>query len=233
MTTKKDAEFVERVNALLVDPGRRVETATVCGVSFEPEVSGIDMIPVDNGRFASSVRMGVKLNTSRIGWNMAVKENGHLFERTVYLPPGVEADTELAAQWVAMVLSAGRRFRAYRENLPGPEELDKLMAKPVEEVDVLRLVLKQKNETIDGLCAEMVSLRNQLRAKDEVVEEIEGAGIQALRDHCEKFILDEHISCPEAVYQSDNVIENAYEFIEGVCKLVGYYDHDSGKVVKP
>ena len=45
-----------------------------------------------------------------------------------------------------------------------------------------------------------------------------------LVDHCEQFIQDQRISCAETVYQSDRVIENAYEFIEGVCDHVGYYE---------
>ena len=41
---------------------------------------------------------------------------------------------------------------------------------------------------------------------------------------CEQFIQDQRISCAESVYQTDRVIENAYEFIEGVCAIVGYYE---------
>ena len=45
-----------------------------------------------------------------------------------------------------------------------------------------------------------------------------------LVDHCAQFIQDQRISCAETVYQTDRVIENAYEFIEGVCDIVGYYE---------
>ena len=45
-----------------------------------------------------------------------------------------------------------------------------------------------------------------------------------LVDHCEQFITTQRISCAETVYQTDRVIENAYEFVEGVCDIVGYYD---------
>lgn len=45
-----------------------------------------------------------------------------------------------------------------------------------------------------------------------------------LVEHCEQFIQDQSISCAETVYQTDRVIENAYEFIEGVCDIVGYYE---------
>lgn len=47
---------------------------------------------------------------------------------------------------------------------------------------------------------------------------------QALVEHCEQFIQDQRIHCAETVYQTDRVIQNAYEFIEGVCDIVGYYD---------
>jgi len=47
----------------------------------------------------------------------------------------------------------------------------------------------------------------------------------ALLDLCEKFVNDQRISCPEAVYQTDRVIENAYDFITEVCEIVGYYEY--------
>ena len=39
---------------------------------------------------------------------------------------------------------------------------------------------------------------------------------------CQKFIEDQSISCPETVYQMDHVIQNAYEFLEQICEIVGY-----------
>jgi hypothetical protein len=50
---------------------------------------------------------------------------------------------------------------------------------------------------------------------------------------CEKFIKKQNIGCPETVSQSDHVIVNAYEFIEGVCDIVGYYDEEHDKFSKP
>ena len=41
-----------------------------------------------------------------------------------------------------------------------------------------------------------------------------------------KFIIKNKIHSAETVYQSDHVIENAYEFIESLCEIVGYYDID-------
>ena len=41
--------------------------------------------------------------------------------------------------------------------------------------------------------------------------------------NCEQFIHDQEISCAESISQCDNVIENAYDFIEEICDLVGYY----------
>lgn len=46
---------------------------------------------------------------------------------------------------------------------------------------------------------------------------------QALVAHCEQFIDEQHISCAEAIHQTDHVIENAHAFIEGVCDIVGYH----------
>jgi hypothetical protein len=41
---------------------------------------------------------------------------------------------------------------------------------------------------------------------------------------CEEFIKEQRITCAETVYQTDRVIENAYEFIEQICEIVGYAD---------
>lgn len=43
---------------------------------------------------------------------------------------------------------------------------------------------------------------------------------------CRRFIAEQHIYCAETVYQSDRVIENAYEFIEDVCDIAGYFPSD-------
>lgn len=42
----------------------------------------------------------------------------------------------------------------------------------------------------------------------------------------QRFIQQQNIFCPETIYQSDRVIENAYEFIEQVCNIVGYVGLD-------
>jgi hypothetical protein len=43
-----------------------------------------------------------------------------------------------------------------------------------------------------------------------------------LESFCRKFIEDNGITCPETIGQCDWVIENAYDFIEGICERVGY-----------
>lgn len=53
-----------------------------------------------------------------------------------------------------------------------------------------------------------------------------------LQKLCEEFIKKQKISCPETIYQTDHVIENAYEFIENICNIIGYYDDDLNKIVK-
>jgi hypothetical protein len=47
----------------------------------------------------------------------------------------------------------------------------------------------------------------------------------ALWNKCMQFIEAQHINCPETIYQTDWVIENAYEFIEQVCNIVGYKEY--------
>jgi hypothetical protein len=41
------------------------------------------------------------------------------------------------------------------------------------------------------------------------------------------FVLKNEIGSSETIYQCDHVIENALEFIESLCDIVGYYDYDT------
>jgi hypothetical protein len=45
-----------------------------------------------------------------------------------------------------------------------------------------------------------------------------------LLEHCQQSINDQRISCPETIYQTDRVVENAADFIWGVCNIVGYHE---------
>lgn len=47
----------------------------------------------------------------------------------------------------------------------------------------------------------------------------------ALLELCQKFVTDQRISCGDAVYQTDSVIENAYDLIFNICEIVGYYEY--------
>ena len=49
------------------------------------------------------------------------------------------------------------------------------------------------------------------------------AGLTELMDHITAFIRDNEITCAETIYQKDSVITNAYEFIEGICDIMGYH----------
>lgn len=53
------------------------------------------------------------------------------------------------------------------------------------------------------------------------------AMMQDLWKLCEGFIEKNKISCPESISQCDWVMENAYEFIEEVCDIVGYKEEDN------
>ena len=50
----------------------------------------------------------------------------------------------------------------------------------------------------------------------------EQAAKDRLWDLCKVFITKKQISCPEAVYQCDRVIESAPELIEGIATIVGF-----------
>lgn len=43
---------------------------------------------------------------------------------------------------------------------------------------------------------------------------------------CLKFINEQKIVCAETIHQTDWVIENAYEFIEDICEIVGYAENE-------
>lgn len=45
---------------------------------------------------------------------------------------------------------------------------------------------------------------------------------QELFELCKAFIEQQNIHYAETIYQSDRIIENAYEFIEDICNIVGY-----------
>jgi hypothetical protein len=49
--------------------------------------------------------------------------------------------------------------------------------------------------------------------------------LNKLLDICNNFIQEQKIGCPEAIWDSDRVIENAYEFIEEICECVGYWEY--------
>jgi len=48
----------------------------------------------------------------------------------------------------------------------------------------------------------------------------------ALFQLCKKFVDKHKISCADAVHQSDRVQEDATNFIEDVCEIVGYWEWD-------
>lgn len=47
-----------------------------------------------------------------------------------------------------------------------------------------------------------------------------------LYNHVKEFVEKQQITCSETVYQSDRVIENGYDFIDGCAKIVGFYKDD-------
>lgn len=47
-----------------------------------------------------------------------------------------------------------------------------------------------------------------------------------LRDLCRKFINENRISCFERTYDICVNVEKPFEFIESICKLIGYYGQE-------
>lgn len=54
-------------------------------------------------------------------------------------------------------------------------------------------------------------------------EEGLAAGNHKLLEACQKFIKKYEITCSEGIYQNDNVTLESPEFIEKICKIVGYH----------
>lgn len=50
--------------------------------------------------------------------------------------------------------------------------------------------------------------------------------LKELWSHVKGFIDEQEISCVEAIGQCDRVILNAYDFIEGCCDVVGYWEDE-------
>lgn len=48
-----------------------------------------------------------------------------------------------------------------------------------------------------------------------------------ITEYCRMFIARHNITCLETIYQMDEVIEAAFEFIEGICDRVGYAGADN------
>lgn len=46
---------------------------------------------------------------------------------------------------------------------------------------------------------------------------------------CQKFISEQAITCPETIYQTDRVMENAAELIEEICELIGYAPREAAR----
>ncbi len=51
-----------------------------------------------------------------------------------------------------------------------------------------------------------------------------GVDLSRLLEVCEQFIIDNRISCPEAVME-DRVFENAPDLIGTIAEIVGYYEY--------
>jgi len=52
------------------------------------------------------------------------------------------------------------------------------------------------------------------------------AELMALWKVCKDYVEVQEIHCEDTIYQTDWVIENAYEFIAQVCNVVGYKEYE-------
>ncbi len=49
-----------------------------------------------------------------------------------------------------------------------------------------------------------------------------------LTEICNQWVRRHEISCPESIYQRDDVQESLCELAEKLCSVVGYYEHTPG-----
>ena len=66
-------------------------------------------------------------------------------------------------------------------------------------------------------------LQSDPRFAEAMLDEMRKAKLWNL---CCQFVEKTCITCPETISQCDWVTENAYEFIEKVCDVVGYYEEE-------
>lgn len=69
--------------------------------------------------------------------------------------------------------------------------------------------------------------------RDQIVEQLssnngidEFRNLAKLKAIIQNFVEKQEISCVETIYQTDRVIENAYELIENLVEIVGYKEYD-------
>lgn len=78
------------------------------------------------------------------------------------------------------------------------------------------------------LSGRLRQMDKRAKAANARADRLEAAAKESdlLRQHVRKFVTTQEITCAETVYQSDRVIRNAYEFIEGCCEIAGYHKHE-------
>lgn len=80
-----------------------------------------------------------------------------------------------------------------------------------------RMTITRSGEPWIGHSGEGIPMDKMIIAMACEIEEL-----RKLKAHCKAFVKDQQIWGSECVYQSDRVIENAYQFIDGVCEIVGF-----------
>lgn len=91
------------------------------------------------------------------------------------------------------------------------------------EADEIKVLSKEYNELVRNICKERRIIEENEDLKLKSVTEIDKRN--QLFDLCKKYCDDHEISCAEMIYDTDDIITDAYEFIEKICDIVGYYKH--------
>lgn len=104
-----------------------------------------------------------------------------------------------------------------------------MTSQKLNEIDVCREAYENTGrDDFDCLCGECFScgFKDGFKIADVTHDDVRLKKQQALMLLCEQFILRLNIGCAETIHQTDRVIENAYEFIQDICDIVGYAPDD-------
>jgi chromosome segregation ATPase len=149
--------------------------------------------------------------------------------------------TDLMENLDSLEISVDEMNDEFEELERDKEDLEYSIKDKKEEINELKYKLQNHDLNVDFSLELLKDVQKKYSYQNlvDIFPELAGAAYQDKADKkkigqellkiVEDFIEEQMISCPEAIHQSDRVIENAYQFIEDLCNKVGYCDHECGE----